>query len=187
MFVRSIAWTIPAAALAACSPEPAEMVVNNDAIAPVPAESATLVDGTGKAIGAVEVSESENGVALRLSATGLPAGAHGVHLHASGKCEGPAFESAGEHWNPAKRQHGKDNPMGAHLGDLLNADVPASGELSMTYVIDGATMRDGANALADADGTSLVIHARADDYKTDPSGNSGDRIACAVVAATAAP
>ncbi len=181
MSVRSIIWIVPTAALAACSPEPVKMVVSNDAIVPAAAESATLIDGAGKAIGAVEVSESENGVTLRLSATGLPPGTHGVHLHAMGTCEGPAFASAGAHWNPANRQHGKDNPMGAHLGDLLNAEAPATGELSMTYVVDDTTMRDGANALADADGTSLVIHAQADDYKTDPSGNSGGRIACAVV------
>jgi Cu-Zn family superoxide dismutase len=181
MSARTIAWILPIAALAACEPQPSEMVVNNDAIVPAAAESATLLDSAGKAIGAVEISEGAEGVTLRLSATGLPPGTHGVHLHEAGRCDGPAFESAGEHWNPAKRQHGHENPKGAHLGDLTNAEVPENGEAATSYVVAGATMRGGTNPLADADGTSLIIHAQADDYKTDPSGNSGGRIACAVV------
>jgi Cu-Zn family superoxide dismutase len=97
-------------------------------------------------------------------------------------CDGPKFESAGAHWNPQSKQHGRDNPMGAHLGDLANMDAADGAEASSSYLVAGVTMGGTGNALADADGTSLVIHAKADDYKTDPSGNSGDRVACAVLA-----
>ena len=150
--------------------------------APAAAQSAQLVDANGKAIGQVAISEDANGVSLKVTAAGLPAGTHGVHLHEKGMCEGPKFESAGAHWNPATKQHGRDNPMGAHLGDLANMEAADGAEASSTYLVAGVTVGGATNALADADGTSLVVHAKADDYKTDPSGNSGDRIACAVLA-----
>jgi Cu-Zn family superoxide dismutase len=150
--------------------------------APAAAQSAQLVDANGKAIGQVAISEDANGVTLKVTAAGLPAGTHGVHLHEKGMCEGPKFESAGAHWNPATKQHGRDNPMGAHLGDLANMEAADGAEASSTYLVAGVTVGGATNALADADGTSLVVHAKADDYKTDPSGNSGDRIACAVLA-----
>ena len=149
--------------------------------APAAAQSAQLVDANGKAIGQVAISEDANGVTLKVTAAGLPAGTHGVHLHEKGMCEGPKFESAGAHWNPATKQHGRDNPMGAHLGDLANMEAADGAEASSTYLVAGVTVGGATNALADADGTSLVVHAKADDYKTDPSGNSGDRIACAVL------
>ena len=150
--------------------------------APAAAQSAQLVDANGKAIGQVAISEDANGVTLKVTAAGLPAGTHGVHLHEKGMCEGPKFESAGAHWNPATKQHGRDNPMGAHLGDLANMEAADGAEASSTYLVAGVTVGGATNALADADGSSLVVHAKADDYKTDPSGNSGDRIACAVLA-----
>ena len=140
------------------------------------------MDAGGKAIGTVEMSEDASGLTLKVTAAGLPAGTHGVHLHEKGMCEGPKFESAGAHWNPMTKQHGRDNPMGAHLGDLANMDATDGAEATSTYQVAGVTMVGTGNALADADGTSLVVHAKADDYKTDPSGNSGDRIACAVLA-----
>jgi Cu-Zn family superoxide dismutase len=110
---------------------------------------------------------------IKVQAAGLPPGVHGIHLHAVGRCEGPDFKSAGGHWNPAGKQHGHDNPLGAHLGDLPNLTVGADGRGAANFSIQGD--------MADADGTSLVIHAQPDDNKTDPSGNSGDRIACAVL------
>jgi Cu-Zn family superoxide dismutase len=178
------------AALAACRNErreefPNEVAANAaeaEPAAAVPAQSAQLIDANGRRVGAVELSEDVTGVTLKVTAAGLPAGAHGVHLHEVGKCEPPKFESAGAHWNPEHKQHGRDNPQGAHLGDLDNWTLGA-GETATSYVIGSVTLNRGPNALADADGTSLVIHARQDDYKTDPSGNSGDRIACAVLAA----
>ena len=152
-----------------------------NAMAGVPVSFAiTGADGT--AMGSVTLAEDPAGLTLNVSGTGLPPGAHGIHLHEKGVCEGPKFESAGAHWNPGMKQHGRDNPAGAHLGDLANLDVAAAGTASVSIPIDGAKMASGATMLADADGTALVIHAKADDYKTDPSGASGDRIACAVLA-----
>lgn len=119
------------------------------------------------------------GVEVRVQAAGLPAGHYGVHLHGVGRCEGPAFASAGPHWNPTGRRHGTLNPAGHHLGDLPNLEVDANGDGRLEFTIAGASM-NGAEGIFDADGTSLVIHAAADDYRTDPSGNSGARLACGV-------
>ena len=184
---------ISAAALISACQKPAEPAANdmatandmgamNEAAPAAAAQSAQLMDAGGKAIGTVEMSEDASGLTLKVTAAGLPAGTHGVHLHEKGMCEGPKFESAGAHWNPMTKQHGRDNPMGAHLGDLANMDATDGAEATSTYQVAGVTMGGTGNALADADGTSLVVHAKADDYKTDPSGNSGDRIACAVLA-----
>jgi Cu-Zn family superoxide dismutase len=137
----------------------------------------------GEAMGEVTVSEDPTGVTLRIAASGLSPGAHGVHLHSVGMCDGAKFESAGPHWNPTGKQHGRDNPAGAHSGDLANLMVGADGSGSSLLLVAGARLGEGAATLADADGTALVIHAKPDDYKTDPSGASGDRVACAVVAA----
>lgn len=112
---------------------------------------------------------------IKVQTEGLAPGVHGIHLHAVGRCESPDFKSAGAHWNPAGKQHGHDNPLGAHLGDLPNLTVGADGKGSASFHVEGD--------MDDADGTSLVIHAQSDDYKTDPSGNSGERIACAVLVA----
>jgi Cu-Zn family superoxide dismutase len=184
---------VSAVALISACQKPAEPAANdmatandmgamNQAAPAATAQSAQLMDAGGKAIGTVEMSEDASGLTLKVTAAGLPAGTHGVHLHEKGMCEGPKFESAGAHWNPMTKQHGRDNPMGAHLGDLANMDATDGAEATSTYQVAGVTMGGTGNALADADGTSLVVHAKADDYKTDPSGNSGDRIACAVLA-----
>jgi Cu-Zn family superoxide dismutase len=184
---------VSAVALISACQKPAEPAANdmatandmgamNEAAPAATAQSAQLMDAGGKAIGTVEMSEDASGLTLKVTAAGLPAGTHGVHLHEKGMCEGPKFESAGAHWNPMTKQHGRDNPMGAHLGDLANMDATDGAEATSTYQVAGVTMGGTGNALADADGTSLVVHAKADDYKTDPSGNSGDRIACAVLA-----
>jgi len=122
------------------------------------------------------------GIEVRVQAAGLAAGHYGVHLHAVGRCEGPAFASAGPHWNPTARQHGSLNPAGHHMGDLPNLDVDEHGAGRLEFAIAGATT-SGAQGVFDADGTSVVIHERADDYRTDPSGNSGARIACGVLRA----
>jgi Cu-Zn family superoxide dismutase len=117
------------------------------------------------------------GIMLRINASGIPAGQHGVHLHSVGKCEAPKFTSAGPHWNPTEKKHGHRNPAGYHMGDLGNLGVGADGKLVVALLVPEATL-DG---IRDADGTALVLHAKADDEVTDPSGNSGDRIACAVL------
>lgn len=132
-----------------------------------------LVNASGATVGTVEIQPRSGGTYLRVEVQGMPMGEHGLHLHAVGKCEGPAFQSAGGHWNPASKQHGHLNPLGAHLGDLPNLDVSANGHGRLVFLVNGQ--------VNDADGTSLVVHAKPDDNRTDPSGNSGDRIACAVL------
>jgi Cu-Zn family superoxide dismutase len=174
-------------ALAACSQkaeEPAGNVAEPPAMAePSAAPQTIALNGTdGRPVGTVTLSEDANGVTIKVDASAIAAGTHGVHLHEKGLCEGPKFESAGAHWNPESKQHGRDNPMGAHLGDLANFDIGQAGAATTSFTVAGVTMSGATNALADADGTSLVVHAKADDYRTDPSGNSGDRVACAVLA-----
>ena len=165
-----------AVVLAGCVPMAAPDVV----VANVP-----LVSSDGASIGAVRVFQENTGVVLRIDAKGLPPGLHGVHLHAVGRCDVPKFTSAGAHWNPANKQHGHQNPNGFHAGDLGNLGVGADGKLVAGLYVPGARLRaDGLGdgpVLLDADGAALVFHAKADDEKTDPSGNSGDRIACAVL------
>jgi Cu-Zn family superoxide dismutase len=139
-----------------------------------------LVNSAGVTIGNVRAWQTAGGVSFRIIASGLPHGIHGIHVHAVGRCDPPDFASAGPHWNPEMRKHGFSNPAGHHAGDLPNVEVAANGVLGATVVLPGA----GIASLVDADGAALVIHAAADDYATDPSGNSGARIACAVITPT---
>jgi Cu-Zn family superoxide dismutase len=111
---------------------------------------------------------------------GLGLGAHGIHIHEIGKCEAP-FTSAGAHFNPGGKRHGFFNPDGPHLGDLPNIDTPAAGKLRFEFLMPGATIR-GANAMLGANGAAVVIHGSRDNYRTDPAGDSGSRIACGVIA-----
>jgi Cu-Zn family superoxide dismutase len=145
---------------------------------PVAAPPVPLINSQGQQIGTVTASQTSGGVTLAISASGLPHGLHGVHVHAVGRCDAPKFETAGGHWNPAERHHGLSNPQGPHAGDLPNITVSSSGVAMETVVLSHASLA----ALADADGSAFVIHADPDDYMTDPSGNSGARIACAVLA-----
>lgn len=141
--------------------------------------TADLKTAQGAAAGTVRVSEMAGALTVSLNAEGLTPGDHGVHIHTTGKCEGPKFESAGGHWNPAGMKHGLENPQGQHAGDMPNLVVGSDGRGSLTYSLKGGTLAD----LLDADGAAFVIHAKKDDQKTDPSGDSGDRIACGVFAA----
>lgn len=143
----------------------------------VPVSTANLVSSSGAVIGSVRVFSEPTGVMLRITANGLAPGQHGVHVHMTGRCDAPKFESAGGHWNPTSRQHGHQNPQGYHAGDLGNLGVGANGSMAAGLLIPGATFA----GLRDADGSAFVIHAKADDERTDPSGDSGDRIACAVL------
>ena len=145
------------------------------------AAHADIVDAQGKKIGTAEFHASGGGVRIDVNVSQLPAGLHGIHIHSVGKCEGPAFASAGGHLNPTAKKHGKDNPEGPHAGDLLNIEVNADGTGKASLTDANVTLGEGPNSLFHEGGTALVIHASADDYKSDPAGNSGPRIACGVI------
>ena len=142
--------------------------------------SAKLVFANGQAAGTAELTGAGNKVSLVIALAGVTPGPHGIHLHAVGRCEAPAFTTAGGHLNPGSKQHGTDNPMGSHLGDLPNIEIAADGTGSLTVALDGAREQILSDVF-DADGTAIVLHAGPDDYKTDPAGNSGGRIACGVL------
>jgi Cu-Zn family superoxide dismutase len=145
--------------------------------------TASLRNAQGQAIGDVSAARAGNVVRIHLTVRGAAPGTHGVHLHQTGRCDPPDFTSAGPHWNPTSHQHGRLNPMGPHLGDLPNLVVGANGRGRLDFAVPVPTgTATGANPLLDADGTAVVIHAAADDLRTDPSGNSGARIACGVLA-----
>lgn len=139
--------------------------------------TADLARADGSWAGVVTISRRSDGVFLSLAADAPTAGTFGMHLHAVGKCQGPDFASAGGHWNPGMKQHGRDNPMGAHGGDLPNVVAGPDKKLTLEYKLPDIDL-EGAGGLLDADGAALVIHEKADDYRTDPSGNSGKRIIC---------
>ncbi len=147
--------------------------------APSVGASATIINVKGKAIGTATFTETVDGIILQVNAKGLKKGDHGLHIHRTGKCEGPKFDSAGPHFDISNRQHGRNNPMGAHSGDLPNLTPGKRKIASAEAVIPGISLF-GANGVLDSDGAAIVIHAGPDDYKTDPSGNSGGRIACGV-------
>ena len=142
---------------------------------------ATLKNAEGAAIGALDLAQVSDGVLVKLTARGLPPGEHAFNVHAVGKCE-PPFTTAGGHFNPDNRKHGMMSAEGHHAGDMPNLIVPASGDVAVEVVNTAVTLDKGKpNSLYKPDGTAFVIHAAADDYKTDPTGNAGGRIACAVV------
>lgn len=142
---------------------------------------AKLLAGDGSPHGEAMVMQGKDGLHVTVKAEGLTPGQHAVHIHTTGTCTPPDFTSAGGHWNPTGHQHGKDNPRGMHMGDMPNMLVGADGRGEMKYVIPGGMISDGATPLLDADGAALVIHAQADDNKTDPAGNAGGRVACGVL------
>lgn len=144
---------------------------------------ADLVNAQGTKVGTAKISATANGVKLSVKVSQLTPGEHGIHIHAVGKCEGPAFTSAGGHFNPTNAHHGTKNAQEPHphLGDLENLKVGQNGKASATFLISGVTLGDGPNSLFHEGGTALVVHAKADDLMSDPSGNSGDRIACGVI------
>jgi Cu-Zn family superoxide dismutase len=139
-----------------------------------------FINAEGKSVGTLTVEHMASGTMFLLKLHDLPPGAHGMHIHSVGTCTPPSFDSAGPHWNPAGHQHGKENPKGKHAGDLDNITIPADGKLELQIDMPGVALR-GAGGLLDQDGAALVIHANPDDYKTDPAGNAGARIACAPI------
>jgi superoxide dismutase, Cu-Zn family len=143
---------------------------------------ANLHDSSGKSVGVVNLFETPRGLQIRIQAQGLKPGSHGIHFHEKGTCEGPDFKSAGSHFAMPETKHGLLNTEGGpHLGDLPNLEVGADGHVRTTLSTNRVTLGEGTHSLFKEGGTAVVIHAAADDQKTDPSGSSGDRIACGVV------
>ena len=143
--------------------------------------SAVLNDADGKEVGKVTLVTTPSGTLITLALTAAPPGAHGFHIHTVGKCEAPKFESTEGHFNPDKTQHGFLNPEGPHAGDMPNIHVPESGKLTVE-VLNPLVTLSGESALLDEDGAALMLHADPDDYKSDPAGHAGGRIACGVIA-----
>ncbi|MCZ2259750.1 superoxide dismutase family protein [Sporosarcina sp. G11-34] len=141
-----------------------------------------LMDSSGDSIGTAELTDKDDGVQVKLNAKGLSEGTHGIHFHEVGKCEVPDFESAGGHFNPADTSHGINHEEGPHAGDLPNLEVGEDGEVNEEFLAEHVTLKGGEeNSLLQEGGTALIIHAEADDGKTQPSGDSGDRIVCGVI------
>jgi superoxide dismutase, Cu-Zn family len=147
-----------------------------------PGARALLKNAKGETVGSATFTQASGGVTIEVHANGLPPGQHGIHIHDAGRCDPPDFKSSGPHFNPGGKQHGSMNPMGKHAGDLGNLTVAESGHGMLTVTSADYTLGDGASSLFHTGGTSIMIHADPDDNKTDPSGNSGARIACGVIA-----
>lgn len=141
--------------------------------------SAELLDRSGNSVGSATLYGLADEVTVSVSLEGLNGGTHAVHLHTTGDCSASDFTSAGGHLNPTGNQHGRLNPQGAHLGDLPNVEVSSSGTGTVSAALSG-TRGTVVSQIFDADGTALVVHEGADDYRTDPAGDAGSRIACGV-------
>jgi superoxide dismutase, Cu-Zn family len=171
MFLKLLCATMLVILAAACS-------ISTEQVSQATAE---LKDKDGKAVGVARFRESSGGVTVDVNVKGLTPGLHAVHVHAVGRCDAPAFTSAGGHFNPAQKKHGYKSPEGAHAGDLPNMLVAKDGTGRFESFTDGMTLKPGATSVFDKDGSALVIHAGVDDNVTDPTGNAGDRAACGII------
>ncbi|WP_419814396.1 superoxide dismutase family protein [Glacieibacterium sp.] len=174
---------LPLLALAACGVTNSTSLGQTKDAPPSVTATTQLLGPNGEMRGSARLEQRAGGTRVIASVEGLPAGPHGIHLHAVGKCDAPGFTTAGGHFNPTMKMHGSMNPMGPHEGDLPNVDVAADGKGKVEFTVPGLMLTGGTAPLLDADGAALVVHATADDLKTDPSGNSGGRIACGIIAA----
>jgi len=150
---------------------------------PAAAQTASVVmkNAEGKEVGSVNLTQTTEGVLVNAALKGLPPGEHAFHVHAVGKCE-PPFTSAGGHFNPGGKKHGMMSPEGQHAGDMPNLHIPQSGDLTVEVLNTGIALEKGKpNSVFDSDGSAIVVHAGSDDYKTDPTGEAGGRIACGVI------
>jgi Cu-Zn family superoxide dismutase len=174
---RAVAWSCVALlAAGACS-----HTSGAGTPSPEPAASGTIRDSAGERIGVATLTETAGALRLGVSVGSLAPGPHGFHFHSQGSCTPPDFGSAGPHFNPDGRKHGRLNPDGPHLGDLPNLVVGANGSADTSLVVPKELIGSGPSSLLQPGGTALVIHADPDDERTDPSGNSGARVACAVI------
>ena len=142
--------------------------------------AATLRTAAGRDNASASATQLGDNIRIRIEASGMPPGTYGAHIHTIGRCDAPDFASAGPHWNPTGQQHGKNNPAGMHKGDLPNLFVGTDGRGSLEINLPASRLSGGSMPMLDADGAAIIIHEKADDYRTDPSGNSGARIACGV-------
>ncbi|HZQ69019.1 MAG TPA: superoxide dismutase family protein [Terriglobales bacterium] len=138
-------------------------------------------DANGKSVGWAMIRPAGSGVEVNLSLNDMPAGEHAVHFHEVAKCDAPDFKSAGSHFNPDNKHHGLKNPDGPHAGDMENFTVNAKGKAHVKILNKNVNLGDDSHSLFSNGGTAIVIHAKADDMQNDPSGNSGDRIACGLI------
>lgn len=181
-FGKHLIVTAAAALLGACAATVDPSATDQPAAekSATPFAQADIINASGQSAGSATVTSSGDSFNLKLKVSGLAPGEHGMHLHMVGACDVPNFTSAGSHLNPHSKQHGRDNPQGSHLGDLPNINVGADGTATFSVPLD-APRAELEQYLMDADGTAIVVHATADDYRTDPTGNSGGRIACGVL------
>lgn len=178
--MRNIKWGVAALAIATTGCADYGNAPPIDNFPALTTATADIRDASGRSMGSATLTQVGDGVRLAVQGMNMPGGARGVHIHQVGVCAAPDFNSAAAHWNPGNAQHGKDNPAGMHAGDLPNLLIGTDGRGSLEYSVPRTMLAGRSPALLDGDGAAVVVHAAADDYRTDPSGNSGARIACGV-------